>query len=171
MAFSPIPAPALLALLLLAGGCAQRGSFPSLAPRAAEMADAGAPAAAPAPEAPDDPALARRLAELLGRAREGQTAFAAAMGRASPAVARGGGAGSESWVVAQQAISRIEEARAPTVEALADLDAVPRAREESGTPTSSNDRAAIAAAVEEVRAIAARQQQDIAGLSGSLSDR
>jgi len=106
---------ALLPLCLGLSACAAQGPYPSLAPRAIERGLAGglAPApcldgdgaetqvvaVAPAP-VPSDPQLRARLAALLAQARQGQSAFAEILPRASSSAARAGAAGSDAWIAA-----------------------------------------------------------------------
>lgn len=159
---------ALLPLLAFLGGCAgDRGEFPSLAPRPVERLLTEEPVAAPAPAIADDPAVARRVAELLGRAREGDAAFEAAIGGARRAVAGAGAAGADGWVAAQVEITRAGAARAPTVIALAELDALAIAR--ARQPTSAADTALVTAAVAEVQAMARRQHEQLESLRVALS--
>ena len=65
-------------------------------------------------------------------------------------------AGSDSWIEAQQAISRLQAARGRTDEAAAELHQLRLAR--SGEPTSAADLAALDAAIQEVGALIERQQ-------------
>jgi Meckel syndrome type 1 protein len=166
---------------LLLAGCAAQGDFPSLAPRAAEgeLSPAAAcersgcsvvpdpAAAAPAPVA-NDPQLAARISELAERARAGGRAFAALLPDAQGSVARAGAAGSEPWVQAQQLVSRLEGARSPTADALAELEALAIARSEDAG-TSQEDRERVLAAVQEIRALAQAQRAELERLSGQLS--
>ena len=163
------PRPPLLVLLssALASGCAVGGSYPSLAPRAVEREDAGTePVTSSPPVAATDAGLASELARLLAQARQGQTVFEAELVEAGRSVSRAGASQSESWIEAQQAVSALEAARASTVSALAELDALILARGESSV--SPTDLGAIAAAAEEVRGLAERQQTEIGRLSASL---
>lgn len=150
-----------LALLTIAG-CAPKGAFPSLAPRPVEKLGMDEPLRVAAPVA-EDPALIKRVAELLATARRGQRDFEASL----PA-ARSGGApmGSEAWVQAQQALSALEASRTPTLTALADLDAL-RA-ERASLPTSPADYQALLEAVEAVTILARTQQQQVDSLRESL---
>ena len=148
---------AFLAAALSLAGCAAQGSFPSLAPRPAEQIDMSVEPVRPDPVVADDPALAERLAALIAEARAGWRAFEAEAGPAARAARGPGPSGSESWVVAQQAISRLEAARARTMAAHADLDRL--ALERQDQPTSPADRQAIEAAIAEAEAIAAREQE------------
>ena len=74
-----------------------------------------------------------------------------------------GDAGSEMWIAAQQAISRLEAQRAPTVVALAELDQL--AIDKAGTAQLP----AVMTAVGEVRALAEGQVQRIGALREQLS--
>ncbi|MDZ3830663.1 MAG: hypothetical protein U0S50_02455 [Sphingopyxis sp.] len=116
----------LTALLLLSGCAAAQGpQTPSLAKRAVEgRFDIAPPVVAVDPPGPLPTDLAGRLARWDADGAAAQQAFAAERNAASPLVAASGGAavGSERWVVAQQAISRMVAARAPATAALADID-------------------------------------------------
>ena len=128
----------LLSLLLLGGlaACAAPGPYPSLEPREVERRyAAGDPERVPEP-APDLPVLGGDVGAMLAEARRGDADFEQAVATARPLAARAGPGGSESWIAAQQALSRAEAARAPTVQALADLDAYAVAQ------TSGSDLAA-----------------------------
>jgi hypothetical protein len=162
--------PAALAMpvaLACLAGCSPRGDFPSLAPRPVERELMTEPAAAPAPEVPTDPALGARVAELLRQARAGEAGFEAALGGARGAAAGAGAAGSDSWIAAQAAVSRVEAARAEVVTALAELDRL--VIERASQPTSAADLAMMSAALSDVQAIANRQDEQIEALRASLS--
>jgi hypothetical protein len=164
MARFVLPAAMLAALL---GGCAAEGDYPSLAPRPVEKELAATDPAPPAP-LPDDPALAKRVAALAAEAQRGEAEFEAALPAARSAVAGAGAPGGESWVEAQQALSRLEAARRATVQALADLDALALA-EAGKTSLSGADLERLRAAVAALQAIADRQHDQIAGLQARLS--
>ena len=115
----------LLALpFATAAGCAPSlADYPSLAPRAVESTSPLAPL--PDTSTAGAPATTTQRAEmdaLERRATGGQRAFAAAMTVAERLARSAGRRDSEGWLVAQQALSRAESARVPSVEALADLD-------------------------------------------------
>ncbi len=178
MLLLPMAAPALLT------ACASQGDFPSLAPRAVERELSGAPAphclpagtaagpaSAPAPAPaplPSDPAVGGRTAALLEQARRGQRAFSELLPQARASARRAGAAGSEPWIAAQQLISRLEAARAPTVDALAELDALSAARSEDAA-TAPQEAASVLAAAEEVRRLADAQRTELDRLNGMLS--
>lgn len=168
-------------------GCASQEGFPSLTPRPIERAlgdlppagrCAGAAAALPCTDAgavaepapslvADDPTLRIRVAELLAAARGGAAEFAGVLDDANGSAGRAGEAGSESWVTAQTDLSALEATRAPTLEALASIDAL--ALERTRTVTSAADLAAIAAAGEEIQHMADAQQAELARLNGALN--
>ena len=153
------------ALLALAAGCAPQGSYPSLAPRPGERLSTDEPVRV-RPEVAADPALAAEVAELLARARRGEAAFQAALPAARAGVARGGAAGSDSWIEAQQAVSRLEGARAETAAALALLDSL--SIERAARPTNTADFQALLSAVDTAQALANAQKAEIDSLRGRL---
>lgn len=152
---------------LLAVGCAAPGSYPSLEPREIERRLAAEDEADPAPAPADDASLPGRLGAFVERARAGQSQFEAALAEARPAVAAAGAPESDAWVEAQQALSRLEAARAVTTGALADLDAFAVAEARSRT-VSPADLERIQDAVTAVQALADRQSDEIGRLQASL---
>ena len=146
----------LLAAALILPGCAAQGPFPSLAQRPAELEDASVDPVRPDPVVADDPALAERVAALVGEARAGWLEFEAEAGAAERAARASGPEGSDSWLEAQQALSRLEAAGGRTMAAREALDELALARQSQ--PTSPADRRRIETAIEEAEAIAARQQ-------------
>jgi hypothetical protein len=151
----------LLALMLAAclAGCASRGNYPSLAPRPAEREDWTEEPVHAAPAVTNDAALRTRIAALLAEAREGARAFEADRPAAERAAAHSGAEGSDGWIEAQQAISRLQASRGKTDDAVTELHQLRVAR--SGQPTSTADLAALDAAIEEAGAIAERQQRQM----------
>lgn len=160
-------AAALLLPALLMAGCAAGGAFPSLAPRAMERELAGEPQPRATATAPADPGSTARAAELLAAARRGDREFQARAAAAATAASRAGAAGSDSWVEAQQAISRAQAARTATVNALADLDRMLIALMAGNPPPHPADADALRSALAEVQAIAERQQSRLDQLRGS----
>jgi hypothetical protein len=153
--------PPLLAAALLTAGCAADGPFPSLAVRDAERVYAAGDPLQTTPEAPDRAGLAGRIAGFLAAAGEGEAAF----GRALAAAQRisSGPRGSESWIASQQAISRVEAARAETTRALGDLDEFASEQARQG-PLSTADFGRLTDATARLHAQAERQRQAIAQL-------
>lgn len=160
--------PALAAFFLLSG-CVSSGPFPSLAPREEERAAGAGQPSAGAPSVPDDAALRARIGALAALAAGGERDFGEALGTASAAVRAAGSRGSESWIAAQEKLSRLESARARTTVALADLDRLALAR--AALPTSPDDHAALLAALAEANRLAAGQQARIDGLRATISGR
>lgn len=156
----------LAVLAALAAGCGQDGTFPSLAPRAIEAEDPREEPVRTPPLVASETALRAQANALAGEARVGDRAFEAAYGRAAAAVQGAGAPGSESWVAAQQAITRAEAARATTGRALAELDRL--AAERARVRTNEGDFALVRAALEAVEAIAASQQQRLDRLRSAV---
>ncbi len=152
---------ALAASVLLLAGCATGGEFPSLAPRTVEQLGFEEPIKVDPPVEPD-PALRSRAAALLAEARAGDGEFESAYARALPLVRGAGAAGSDSWIQAQEAISRVEAARAGTTRALAALDLL--ITEQSDDPV--ND--ALWADISEMRRTAAALAEDQSRRLGGL---
>jgi hypothetical protein len=133
-----------------------------------ELAELDRPKPPPAP-LPDDPRLTARAATLSGEARAGDAAFDAALAVARRAAAQAGGTGSDSWVEAQQALSRAEAARLRTTAALAELDAFTVAQANARPPVSAADIERLVAAVAEAQALADSQQERIERLRAALT--
>ena len=145
-----------LAALALAG-CVAEDGFPSLAQRPVERDLSIEEPVYAVVEVPSDPGLRARIAELERQAAEGENSFAAALGPVGAVVARAGPSGTESWIEAQQALSRLEATREATMRALAELDRLAITRAE--VATNSGDFAAVNAAIAAVERIALSQQQ------------
>jgi hypothetical protein len=161
--------PVLLAASLALAGCAADGDFPSLAMRPAERERSMEPPVRAPVEVPSDAALRARIGELVAAANAGEREFGAAYPVAEAAVRAAGAPGSESWVAAQQALSRLEGTRQATTRALGDLDQLTLRRADQ--PTSAEDYAALTAAVADVERIAAGQQERYDRLRTRLSGR
>ena len=148
---------ALLSFAMLAACSAPAVNAPSLAPRAAEAIDPRLPIADAVSTAPATPALVARLEVLVGQARAGDSDFQSAAAEAERLTAAAGDPQSESWVVAQQALSAAVAARAPVTKALGDIDGIGSAELASKGSVSPADQAAIAAAAAAVSEIDSRQ--------------
>ncbi|MFN2474316.1 MAG: hypothetical protein ABR588_10430 [Sphingomicrobium sp.] len=117
--------PPILFSLLLLGACSTRGIHPpSLAPRAAEAIDPRLPVERPLVQRPVDAGVRSRLAALIDEARAGEAAFRMAYGPAERAAGAAGAPQSESWIAAQELLSALEAARAPTSRAVGEIDAL-----------------------------------------------
>ena len=158
----------LLPLLAACAACAARGPYPSLEPRPAEALYASGDPVAPAPVHPDRPEVAQTVAGLLSEGRTGDGAFEEALAAARPLAQRAGGYGSESWVAAQQALSRVEAARAATIRALADLDSF-AVREAAAGPLSAADYERLTVATAELQRLANDQQMRLNALRTALT--
>jgi hypothetical protein len=155
---------------ILAGCASDEGDFPSLAQRPSEREFAAEQMAPPKvrPPLPDDPAVASRAGGFVAAAREAEGGFSRAYEVAAAAVARAGAPGSDSWVVAQEAVSRAISAQAPVARIAGELDdyAAARARE---TPVSPGDIGRLQEAASELRGIAEAQGARIRRLEASLT--
>ena len=155
----PILAFALsLACLSLVAACTKPGgAYPSLATRPAEAID-------PRPQLPSEPslgtldaALTRTLDDAVARARGGTAEFNALAAAAERAAAAAGPAQSESWIVAQQALSALVAQNGVTTRAAGDIDATAGSRIEAVRWLVPANRLAIAAAASRVGEINDRQ--------------
>ena len=144
--------------LLSVGACTPSAiNAPSLAPRAAEGIDPRVPIPSDAPSGPLSPALVSRLSALLADARSGDAAFQSAASEAERLAAVAGDPQSESWVLAQQALSVAVAARAPVTKALGDIDAIGSTQLAARGGIAPGDQAAIAAASASVGEIDRRE--------------
>ncbi|TMJ13882.1 MAG: hypothetical protein E6G94_10795 [Alphaproteobacteria bacterium] len=159
-------APALL-LASLAAGCAAPGDFPSLQPRPIERALAEADAAPDPVPAPADAETVGKAEALLGKIQGGGRDFGALLPEVRRRAAAAGASGSDSWIEAQQALSRLEATRAETVKALADLDAFALAQADAGANPATVER--LGAITAEGQGIADAQRGEIERLQASLS--
>ena len=145
---------AMSAAALLAG-CTTKGPFPSLAPRPDERLTIDEPVRE-APHIADDSALRVRINTLVAEARAGNAAFERDYDDAARTAARAGAEGSDSWMAAQQALSRVEAARGRSSSAAAELHQLAVTR--AGQPISPPDQAALEAAIDQADGIVAAQQ-------------
>jgi hypothetical protein len=160
----------LLLLSLLPAACATpQSGEPSLAPRAAEAIDPRVPIPGDAVTGPADPALAARIGELMAEVRSGDAAFQAAAQNAEALAAAAGPPESESWIVAQEALSGLVAARAPVTKAIADLDALAAGRIAATGGILPGDLAALQSATAEAGAIGQRQAEIIDRLQAQLA--
>ena len=162
---------ALLPLIAAAAlaGCVAEDGFPSLAPRPGERDLSTEEPFHPRVPIPDDAALRARIAELRARAAAGDNGFDAVLPAARAAVAAAGPRESDSWVAAQQALSRLEAARAPTAAALGALDQL--LVERADQPTSDADFALLREALAAAERLSAGQQERFDALRARLNSR
>ena len=158
----------LCAAVALSACSTPGGPYPSLQPRAGELVDPRLPVDRPMNDRPVTPTLASRLSELVAQARSGEAAFASAAAAAERAAAGAGGAQSEGWISAQEAVSAAIAAAGPTRIALADIDAISATALQTQGGIAPNDLAAIKSASAEVGAIDQRQADRIKALQRRL---
>jgi len=154
-------------------GCAmQQGDFPSLLKRPYESEPVMDAAAAPAT------VISSLTADLQGRLSAAVTSSGAADEQFQarlPVVkqrvdaARGAAVSSESWVVAHMELAALEIQRSPSVEALADIDALYREQLERETGSDQiGGTAIIAERRDSVQAQVDRQQAAIEAMKNRL---
>jgi hypothetical protein len=141
---------------------------PSLAPRAAEAIDPRAPVPEPQLSTVVDRALALQLAALIAQAEAGDARFRAAVPEAQQAAASAGPRESESWVVAQQALSALVAARGAVTRALGDIDELSATRIQRLGSIAAADIRAIQAAAGRVAEIDRREAALIDQLQARL---
>ncbi len=142
--------------------------YPSLAKRPVEgRFDVAPPTIESEPPGSLPADLAGRLARWRDDSAMAAQAFAAERGVAEPLVGAAAGAAvaSEKWVVAQQAISRLQATRAPVSGALADIDHLYLQR---SIDESIDGLPAIYALRADLIAIVAAQNAVLAGLEARL---
>ena len=160
----------LIGLIVLAPACSTGPSIePSLAPRAAEAIDPRVPIAAEVPHGTLDAGLVDQLSALVGSVRGALPEFQAREAEAGRLAAAAGPMASESWIAAQQALSRLVEQYGVTTRAAADIDRLASARLAQRRWIEPADREAIAAASAEVAAISQSQAAAIERLTGQLA--
>ncbi len=115
-------------LLALTACSAPSGQFPSLERRPFETQAPPTETLTPAPAAPTalPAALAVKASALAARHKAANASFAESLAtmRGTAANAAGAAPGSESWVNAHLQLSRVDKARADSVAALGELDAL-----------------------------------------------
>ena len=157
----------LLALTLV--GCATSTvNEPSLARRSAEAIDPRIPIPSEPTLGPVNQTLSSRLSQLVAEGRAGAAAFNAEVAQAQRLADAAGASQSESWIVAQQALSGLEGARARTTRALSDIDAIAAQRIQSAAGLTLADQRAVEAASSEISEISDRQAAIIDRLGARL---
>jgi len=151
--------PLVVAAFVLLAGCASQEQFPSLARRPAEDIDMSVEPVREAPVVAPNETLRAQIQALVETVRSGERRFDGDHDAAASAARAAGPRGSESWVVAQQAISRLEASRAQTTAALADLNQL--RLERADLPTNDEDQAALETAIAWGERVAAEQQARI----------
>lgn len=142
---------------------------PSLARRPAETIDPRVPIADTLPTGTTDPALVAALAREVGEAREGMAEFDVRAASAGQLAAAAGDISSESWVAAEQALSRLVEQQGITARAAANVDALASQRLLAEKWLSPANQAAIKATQDDIAAITGPQLATIDRLTAQLA--
>lgn len=131
--------PLLCLGLLPLAACTSTSDFPSLQPRPIESIARQPERDATPPVRAVDPALEKQVATLDALLRADGTEWDAGVATARTAVGRARGArvGEESWVVAQQAVSRLESLRQATAAHLDSVAQLRLAQAQSATPADA----------------------------------
>ena len=158
-----------LAMTVLLSGCAGANSAPSLAPRAAEAIDPRVPVPEPALSTTPTPGLVEKLDQLVAQAVAGDGAFSPLIEQARRLAESAGAKESESWVVAQQALSAAVGARLPVTSAVGDIDALGAQRVQTLGGIGAADLKAIDSAAARVGEIDAREAAAIDAVQSKLA--
>ncbi|MEO5774496.1 MAG: hypothetical protein ABIQ32_10320 [Sphingomicrobium sp.] len=159
----------LIAAALPLSCCAPAGPPPpSLLPRPAEAIDPRLPVLPATSPRPVSAALTAQLTSLARQARAGDERFRGAMTRAEQLAGSAGAPKSESWIVAQEALSAAVAARVETTRASADIDAIAATALHTKGTIAPGDLAAVQAVGEEVATIDRAQAARIAAVSRRL---
>jgi hypothetical protein len=151
-------------------GCASpEVNAPSLAPRAAEAIDPRVPV--PDPVIPMNPAagLVEHLDRLVAQAVAGDQLFQPLAARALELADAAGPKESETWIVAQQALSAAVAARSPVTAAVGDIDALGAGRIQKLGGIAAGDLMAIGAAAAKVGGIDDRENASIEAIQAKLA--
>jgi hypothetical protein len=150
-------------------GCAAETAAPSLAPRAAEAIDPRVPVPEPAIGTQPSAELVERLQALVAQAVASDDNFRALADGAERLASAAGAPPSESWIVAQQALSAAVAARGPVTRALSEIDSVGASRIQAMGGIGPADLKAINAASAEVGAIDSRQAARLDSIQARLA--
>jgi hypothetical protein len=153
---------------MLLSACTAATGAPSLAPRAAESIDPRVPVPDVIVSPDVSPGLLTQLNALLAQAVAGDQAFAPLAEQASRLADAAGAKESESWVVAQQALSAAVAARAPVANAVGDIDALGAQRVQALGGIGAADLKAIESAASRVAEIDGREAAVIAQVKAKL---
>ena len=154
--------------IALAGCAGAELQPPSLAPRAAEAIDPRVPVPEIRVSQGVSFILLEQLKRLVAQAHAGDEAFRAAADVAERLAGAAGAPQSESWIVAQQALSAAVAARAPVTIAMGEIDALVAARIQQTGGIDREDLAALERAAAQVAEIDAREAALIDRLQAQL---
>lgn len=167
-----LPALVTIVAVTLSGCAMQQGDFPSLQKRPYE--DEGAIDETAAPAAPNSTLSAdqqSRLSAAVAQSSAAHERFQASLPTVKKRVdaARGAAVSSESWVVAQMELAALEMQRSPSIEALADIDALYKEQlGQEATEGQSDGTAMIARQRAIVQAHVDSQQTEIDAMKSRL---
>ncbi|HET9334865.1 MAG TPA: hypothetical protein VFO12_00500 [Sphingomicrobium sp.] len=161
----------LIIAIALTASCSTPGPGPepSLAPRAAEATDPRLPIPDVPPPGSVEPALASRLGELVASVRAAAPGFEASEAEASRLALAAGPMASESWIAAEQALSRLVAEYGATTRAAAEIDELAADRIDRRRWINPAEQEAIASAAAEVASISDRQAAAIDRLKNQLA--
>ena len=159
---------AILTAAMALAGCASSAAPPSLLPRPAEAIDPRVEVVRPMNDRPVSASLAGQLAALVSQARSGDAAFGPAAAEAQRLAASAGAPQSESWIAAEEALSRAVAAKEATARALGDIDSLGGDRLQTNSGMAPSDLAAVQQASAEVFAIDQRQSETIKSIQAAL---
>ena len=117
---------------------------------------------------PVNASLAGQLAALVSQARSGDAAFGPAAAEAQRLATSAGAPQSESWIAAEEALSRAVAAKEATARALGDIDSLGGDRLQTNSGMAPSDLAAVQQASAEVFAIDQRQSETIKSIQTAL---
>ena len=162
--------PIILVMTAIASACSAPGvDAPSLSPRSAETIDPRVPVPDSVLRSTPDPQLVDQLASLVASARAGDGDFRAAADVAAGLASKAGAAESESWVLAQQALSVAVAAREQVAHAAGDLDALSAARVRQFGSIGAADLRAIQAASAEITALDRSEAARVSEIQAQLA--
>jgi len=159
---------AILTTAMALAGCASSAAPPSLLPRPAEAIDPRVDVVRPMNDRPVNASLAGQLAALVSQARSGDAAFGPAAAEAQRLATSAGAPQSESWIAAEEALSRAVAAKEATARALGDIDSLGGDRLQANSGMAPSDLAAVQQASAEVFAIDQRQSDTIKSIQAAL---
>ena len=166
------PALVMIITVMLSGCAMQEGDFPSLQKRPYEGEPVMDQPTAPTTVISSLPAdIQARLDAAVAQSKAAQDQFLNRLPAVKSRVdaARGAAQSSESWVVAHMDLAALEIQRSPSVEALADIDALFRDQLERETTTDqSGGTALIARQRDAVQVQVDRQQAEIDAMKDRL---
>ena len=158
----------IVALGLILGGCSQVEDPILRLAADCESIDPRVQPVRPMNDRPVKPALAAQLSALVDEARFGNAAFQPVIATAERLAASAGAAQSESWIVAQEALTTAIAARSPTANAQGDIDAIGASALQNQGGIAPNDLRAIDGAADEVATIARNQTDRIDAIKKRL---